>query len=186
MSSFEERQVLQSTKIYDRTGEVLLYDLHQDVRRTLIPFDEMPESIKEATIAIEDDQFYNHNGIDIRAIFRAAITNLQDGDLLGGQGGSTITQQVIKNSVLTRERALSRKVKEAILSIKLERVMTKDQILEAYLNESPYGGTIYGIEEASQAFFAKSARELSIAEAAYLAAILKLQPDSPTETTVIS
>ena len=88
-----------------------MYDLHQDVRRTLIPFDEMPESIKEATIAIEDDQFYNHNGIDIRAIFRAAITNLQDGDLLGGQGGSTITQQVIKNSVLTRERAFESKSK---------------------------------------------------------------------------
>lgn len=176
LSSFEERRILQSTKIYDRTGEVLLYDLHQDVRRTVIPFEEMPESIKEATIAIEDDQFYSHIGIDIKAIFRAAITNLQNGGLLEGQGGSTITQQVIKNSVLQREKRLSRKVKEAILAIKLERVMSKDDILEVYLNESPYGGTIYGIEEASQAFFGKSARELTVAESAYLAAI----PQAPT------
>ena len=177
LSSFDERRILQSTKIYDRTGEVLLYDLHQDVRRTVIPFDEMPESIKEATIAIEDDQFYSHIGIDIAAIFRSALINIQNsGDPFSGVGGSTITQQVIKNSVLQREKRLSRKVKEAILAIKLERVMTKDQILEVYLNESPYGGTIYGIEEASQAFFGKSARELTIAESAYLAAI----PQAPT------
>lgn len=176
LSSFDERRILQSTKIYDRTGEIMLYDLHQDVRRTVIPFNEMPESIKEATIAIEDDQFYNHMGIDVKAILRAAVSNVMDGGLLNGQGGSTITQQVIKNSVLQREKRLSRKVKEAILAIKLERVMTKDQILEVYLNESPYGGTIYGIEEASQAFFNKSARDLTIGESAYLAAI----PQAPT------
>jgi 1A family penicillin-binding protein len=174
LSSFDERRILQSTKIYDRTGEVMLYDLHQDVRRTAIPFAEMPESIKEATVAIEDDQFYNHFGVDIMAIVRAAIANLQEGGV--AQGGSTITQQVIKNSILERDQTLTRKVKEAILSIKLEQVMSKDEILEVYLNESPYGGTIYGIEEASQAFFGKSARELTNAEAAYLAAI----PQAPT------
>lgn len=176
LSAFEERRVLQSTKIYDRTGETVLYDLNQDVRRTIVPFEEMSRNIKNATVAIEDDQFYNHMGIDIRAIFRAAISNFQQGDLLGGQGGSTITQQVIKNSVLDRDKKLSRKVKEAILSIKLERVMEKDEILEVYLNESPYGGTIYGIEEASQAFFDKSASELTLPEAAYLAAL----PQAPT------
>ncbi|MCA9363323.1 penicillin-binding protein [Candidatus Kaiserbacteria bacterium] len=176
LSSFDERRVLQSTKIFDRTGEVLLYDLHQDVRRTIIPFEEMSRHIKNATVAIEDDQFYNHIGIDIRAIIRAAVTNFTQGDLLGGQGGSTITQQVIKNSVLDREKKLTRKVKEAILSIKLERVLEKDEILEIYLNESPYGGTIYGIEEASRAFFNKSAGDLTLAEAAYLAAI----PQAPT------
>lgn len=174
LSSFEERRILQSTKIYDRTGEVMLYDLHQDVRRTAIPFAEMPESIKEATIAIEDDQFYNHIGVDIRAILRAAIANLQEGGV--AQGGSTITQQVIKNSILERDQTLTRKVKEAILAIKLERTLSKDEILEVYLNESPYGGTIYGIEEAAQAFFGKSARDLTNAEAAYLAAI----PQAPT------
>ena len=132
--------------------------------------------MKNATVAIEDDQFYNHIGIDVKAIIRAAVSNFQEGDLLGGQGGSTITQQVIKNAVLDRDKKLSRKVKEAILSIKLEQIMEKDEILEVYLNEAPYGGTIYGVEEASQAFFGKKASELSLPEAAYLAAI----PQAPT------
>jgi len=176
LSAFDERRVLQSTKIYDRTGEVLLYDLHQDVKRTIIPLEDMSRHIKNATVAIEDDQFYNHFGIDLLAIVRAAVSNFQDGDLLGGQGGSTITQQVIKNSVLERDKKLSRKVKEAILSIKLERVLTKEEILEVYLNESPYGGTIYGVEEASQSFFGKKASDLTLPEAAYLAAL----PQAPS------
>ena len=176
LSAFDERRVLQSTKIFDRTGEILLYDLHQDVKRTIIPLEDMSRHVKNATIAIEDDQFYNHPGIDVRAIIRAAVSNFQDGDLLGGQGGSTITQQVIKNSVLQRDKKLSRKAKEAILSIKLERVLSKDEILEVYLNESPYGGTIYGVEEAAQSFFGKNAGDLTLAEAAYLAAL----PQAPT------
>ena len=176
LSTFEERRILQSTKIYDRTGEILLYDLHQDVRRTIVPFEDISRHVKNATVAIEDDQFYNHIGIDVKAIIRAAVSNLQAGDLLGGQGGSTITQQVIKNSVLQREKTLTRKVKEAILSIKLERLLSKEEILGIYLNESPYGGTIYGVEEAAQAFFGKSARDVSLAEAAYIAAL----PQSPT------
>jgi len=174
LSAFEERRVLQSTKIYDRTGEVLLYDLHQDVKRTSIPLEEMSRHVRNATIAIEDDQFYSHFGIDIRAIMRAAVSNVQQGGV--SQGGSTITQQVIKNSVLDRDQTLTRKAKEAILSIKLERVLTKDEILETYLNESPYGGTIYGVEEASQSFFGKKASELTLAEAAYIAAL----PQAPT------
>jgi 1A family penicillin-binding protein len=176
LSTFDDRRVLQSTKIYDRTGEVMLYDLNQDVRRTIVPFEEMSRHIKNATVAIEDDQFYDHIGIDIKAIIRAAVTNFQQGDLLGGQGGSTITQQVIKNSILDRDKKLSRKAKEAILSIKLERILEKDEILAIYLNESPYGGTIYGIEEASRSFFNKSASELSLPEASYLAAL----PQAPT------
>ncbi len=174
LSAFEERRVLQSTKIYDRTGEVLLYDLHEDVKRTSVPLEEMSRHVKNATIAIEDDQFYNHFGIDVRAIIRAILANFREGGV--AQGGSTITQQVIKNSVLDREQTLSRKAKEAILSIKLERVLSKDEILEVYLNESPYGGTIYGIEEAAQSFFGKKANELSLAESAYLAAL----PQAPT------
>lgn len=176
LSSFEDRRILQSTKIYDRTGEILLYDLHQDVKRTIVPYENISRYIKNATIAIEDERFYSHPGIDIKAIVRAAVVNLSDGDLLGGQGGSTITQQVIKNSVLQREKKLARKVKEAILSIKLERVLSKDEILSIYLNESPYGGTIYGVEEASQSFFGKSAADVTLAEAAYLAAL----PQAPT------
>lgn len=174
LSAFDERRVLQSTKIYDRTGKVLLYDLHEDVRRTSIPLEDMSRHIKNATVAIEDDQFFNHIGIDFRAIVRAAIANVQSDGI--SQGGSTITQQVIKNSVLDRDQTLARKAKEAILSIKLERQLTKDDILEVYLNESPYGGTIYGIEEAAQSFFEKSASELTLAEAAYLAAL----PQAPT------
>lgn len=176
LSAFEQRRIQQSTKIYDKTGEVLLYDLHQDVRRTIVPYEDISYHIKNATVAIEDDQFYKHYGIDPLAIFRAAFANFSSGDILGGQGGSTITQQVIKNSILEREKRLTRKIKEAILAIKIERVLTKDQILSHYLNESPYGGTIYGVEEASQAFFGKSASDITLPEAAYLAAL----PQAPT------
>jgi 1A family penicillin-binding protein len=176
LSAFEERRVLQSTKIYDRTGEIVLYDLGQDVRRTIVPFNEISHYLKNASIAIEDDEFYNHHGIRPRAILRAGLANFSQGDLLGGQGGSTITQQVIKNSVLQSEKTLTRKIKEAILAIKIERVLTKDEILSIYLNESPYGGTIYGVEEAAQAFFAKKASEVTLGEAAYLAAL----PQAPS------
>ncbi len=172
--SIEQRRVEQSTKLYDRTGEILLFDLHEDVKRTVIPLEEMSPHIKHATIAIEDDNFYNHFGIEPTAIVRAVIANLRSGEL--AQGGSTITQQVVKNTLLEREKTISRKFKEWILALKLERERTKDQILEMYLNESPYGGNKYGVEEASQAFFDKPASELTVAEAAYLAAL----PQAPT------
>lgn len=176
LATFEERQVQQSTKIYDRTGEILLYDLHQDVRRTNIEFSEISRHIKNATLAIEDANFYNHPGISISGIVRAAVVNLRGGDLLGGQGGSTVTQQVIKNALLEPDKRLTRKVKEAILALKLERRLEKDEILTYYLNESPYGGTIYGVEEAAQSFFGRSASNVSLAQAAYLAAL----PQAPT------
>lgn len=174
LSSFSDRRVLQSTKIYDRTGQILLYDLHQDVKRTVVPYDHISRYLKNATIAIEDERFYNHPGVDIRGIARAAWSNLVSGG--SGQGGSTITQQVIKNSVLARDKTLTRKIKEAILSLKLERVLSKDEILGIYLNESPYGGTIYGVEEASQAYFGKAAADIDLAQAAYIAAL----PQAPT------
>jgi len=177
LSAFEQRRIQQSTKIYDRTGEVLLYDLHQDVRRTIVPFEEISYHMKNATVAIEDDQFYKHYGIDPLAIVRSMINNVRSGGgPFDGAGGSTITQQVIKNSLLEQEKHLTRKIKEAILAIKIERVLSKEEILNHYLNESPYGGTIYGVEEASQAFFAKSASDLTLPEAAYLAAL----PQAPT------
>lgn len=176
LSSFDQRRVLQSTKIYDRTGEVLLYDFHQDVRRTIVPYENISRHIKNATVAIEDDTFFQHFGIRPLAILRAALANLAGGDLLGGQGGSTITQQVIKNSVLVQEKTLTRKVKEWILALKIEQQLSKEEILSHYLNESPYGGTLYGVEEASQAFFAKSAADVTLAEAAYIAAL----PQAPT------
>lgn len=165
---FDERIVTESTKIYDRTGEILLYDVYRDVKRTRVPFEEISPEIKRATIAIEDDKFYSHKGVRPTAILRAAITGIG--------GGSTITQQLVKNSLLSQERKFSRKIKEALLAVKLEKVKTKDEILTLYLNEIPYGGNIYGVEEASQAFFKKSAKDVTLAEAVYLAAI----PKAPT------
>lgn len=174
LSSFEERRVQQSTKIYDRTGEVLLYDLHQDVKRTIVPYEDISRHIKNATVAIEDDSFFEHSGVRPLAILRAAIANFLGGELLSGQGGSTITQQVIKNSILVREKTISRKIKEMILAFRLEQVLTKEEILGHYLNESPYGGTIYGVEEASLSFFGKRAADVTLAEAAYLASLPQL------------
>jgi len=173
-SLFETRKVAQSTKIYDRTGKILLYDVHKDVRRTIVPFDHISPFIKNATVAIEDEQFYQHNGIKPQAILRATWVNFKSGGF--SQGGSTITQQVIKNALLSREKTVTRKIKEWILAIKLERSMNKEEILGLYLNEAPYGGNIYGVEEASMSFFRHPASELTLGEAAYLAAL----PQSPT------
>jgi len=176
LSTFEDRRILQSTKIFDRTGEILLYDLHQDVRRTIVPYEDISRHIKNATVAIEDDTFFEHWGVRPLAILRAAITNLLGGDLLGGQGGSTITQQVIKNALLEQEKTITRKIKEAILAIRLDQQLSKEEILAHYLNESPYGGTIYGVEEASWSFFGKPSSDVTLGEAAYIAAL----PQAPT------
>lgn len=174
LESFNNRQIIESTKIYDKTGEILLYDVNQNIQRTVIPFDEISQYVKNATIAIEDKEFYSHNGIKPRSILRAVFANTTS---LGyAQGGSTITQQVIKNALFTSEKLISRKIKEWVLAIKLEKVLSKDEILSNYLNEIPYGGTIYGVEEASQTFFGKSARDVTLPEAAYLAAL----PQAPT------
>ncbi len=176
LESFEERKVTQSTKIYDKTGEVLLYDVFQNVKRTIVPFDQISRHVKNATIAIEDAEFYEHSGIKPTAILRAVFTNIVNREVLSGQGGSTITQQVVKNSLLTNEKLLSRKLKEWVLALKIERIMDKDAILNFYLNEIPYGGSIYGIEEASNAYFGKKASDIRLVEAAYLAAL----PQAPT------
>ncbi|MBX4211145.1 transglycosylase domain-containing protein [Candidatus Parcubacteria bacterium] len=148
LQSFEDRKVSQSTKIYDRTGEILLYDVHSNIKRTVVPFGDISRNVKNATVAIEDAEFYQHSGIKVTSIFRAVIANLTSQKL--SQGGSTITQQVIKNALLTNEKTISRKLKEWVLALKLEKVMNKDEILDIYLNEMPYGGNIYGVEEASQ------------------------------------
>lgn len=172
--SFEDRKVVSSTKIYDRTGEILLYDIHQDIRRTNIPFEKMNVNIKNATVAIEDSEFYNHSGIRITSTIRAVLSNLFRVGI--GGGGSTITQQLVKNTLLTPQKSIIRKIKEWVLAIKIDRSMPKEKILEYYLNENPYGGNVYGIEEASKTYFNKSALDLTLAEAAYLASI----PQSPT------
>ncbi|MFA6397868.1 MAG: PBP1A family penicillin-binding protein [Candidatus Paceibacterota bacterium] len=172
--SFENRKITSSTKIFDKTGEVLLYDLNQETKKTIIPFSEMGISIKNATVAIEDAEFYQHKGVRITSIIRAFIANILSGHL--SQGGSTITQQVVKNSLLTQEKTISRKIKEWILAMKIERVVNKEDILALYLNETPYGGAVYGIKEASRVFFNKEPLDLTLAESAYLAAI----PKAPT------
>lgn len=176
LGNFEERQVVQSTKIYDRTGEIVLFDVFKDIKRTVVQLENISPNLINATIAVEDKDFYKHNGIQISSILRAVAKNLSDGNLLGGQGGSTITQQVIKNALLTREKKISRKIKEWVLAPRLESVLSKDEILEVYLNEIPYGGSVYGIQEASLRFFGKNATDLSVAESAYLAAL----PQAPT------
>ncbi|HBB44124.1 MAG TPA: hypothetical protein DCZ83_01900 [Candidatus Yonathbacteria bacterium] len=167
---FHERKVAQSTKIYDRTGEVLLYDVHQEVKRTVVPFEDISLWAKNASIAIEDTEFYNHSGISVRGISRAILYGGTRG------GGSTITQQVVKKTLLTDEKLITRKLKEIILAFRLEQAFSKDEILALYLNEIPYGGSIYGIGEASMTFFGKRAIDLTLAQSAYLAAI----PNAPT------
>ncbi|MBX4181456.1 transglycosylase domain-containing protein [Candidatus Parcubacteria bacterium] len=171
LESIEERRIDSSTKIYDRTGEILLYDMSQDVRREQITLDKISPYVKSATIAIEDKDFYKHHGFVLSSFLRAVWANVTS--LSFSQGGSTITQQVVKNSILTKDKTPTRKLKELILALKLEKVLTKEEILSLYLNEIPYGGTIYGVEEASHAFFGKSASDLTLAESAYLASLPK-------------
>lgn len=174
LDAFAQRKVVQSTKIYDRTGEVLLYDIHNNIRRTVVPFDTISQNIKNATLAIEDDTFYSHHGIRPLAIVRAFFANIISGSF--SQGGSTITQQVVKKTLLTDDKFITRKIKEAILALKLERTLSKDEIFSLYLNENPYGGSIYGVEEASQSYFGKKSSDVTLAEAAYLAAL----PQAPS------
>lgn len=174
IESVEERRVVESTKIYDRTGKILLYDTGGNVRRSTVPLEEISRHVKNATISIEDKQFYQHNGVRPTALVRAVLANIMA--LSWSQGGSTITQQVVKNSILTNNKDVSRKLKELVLAVKLEQMISKDEILSMYLNEIPYGGNIYGVEEASEAFFGKKSSDLTITEAAYLAAI----PKAPT------
>lgn len=168
------REVSQSTKIYDRTGTVLLYEISGGEQRTVVPFDQIPQSLKDATIAIEDQNFYNEPAFDWLAILRALATDALHGKIV--QGGSTITQQLAKNAFLNPDRTVIRKAKELILAIELDRHYSKDQILGLYLNEVPYGATIYGVEAASEGYFGKPVTQLNIAESAILASIPRNPP----------
>lgn len=168
-SNLSNRDIIQSTKIYDRTGEILLYEVHGEEKRTVIKLDGIPDYVKNATIAIEDKDFYNHGGISIWGLLRGIVWQAVQGKKI--QGGSTLSQQFIKNALLSSERTITRKIKEAILAIELERRYSKDEILEMYLNEIPYGGNAYGIEAAAETYFNKQAKDLTLAEAAILAAI---------------
>lgn len=160
----------QTTRFYDRTGQKLLYEVYGDKNRTVIDLNDMNDNIKHATIAIEDKDFYKHGAFSSFGILRAAINNVfKKSDNI--QGGSTITQQYVKNALLSPERTFTRKIKELILSIQIEQLYSKDDILELYLNEIPYGTLAYGVQAASKTYFSKPAKDLTIDEAAMLAAL---------------
>ncbi len=162
-----------STHIYDRKGR-LLYEIYRDQNRTPIKLSDLPDFIPHATVAIEDKDFYRHNGIaPISGIFRAVRDAVLTGSM---QGGSTLTQQLVKGTLLTSERTVQRKLKEMVLAIQTERTFNKDQILELYLNQIPYGGSAYGIEEASKKYFDKHAKDLTLDEAALLVGL----PQAPS------
>lgn len=162
-----------STHIYSRSGK-LLYEIFREQNRTPVKLDNLPPYVKWATIAIEDKDFYRHQGVSvIGGMLRAAKETLFQNKL---QGGSTITQQLVKSALLTPERTVERKIKEVVLALIVERSYNKNQILEMYLNQVPYGGTAWGIEEASRMYFGKSARELKLPEAALLAGL----PQAPS------
>lgn len=169
-----DRSVAQSTKIFDRTGEHLLFEVHGAENRTVIKLEDIPEYMKWSTILVEDKKFYEHQGFDLKGIARAVILDVLT--LSKSQGGSTLTQQLIKNALLTNEKAVSRKIKELVLAYQIERKFSKDQILQMYFNEIPYGSVAYGIQSASQYYFKKNAKDLTIAEGAVLAAL----PKAPT------
>lgn len=172
--NLDKHPLKETTTIYDRTGKTILYQIHGEENRRVIPHDAMPETVRFATVAAEDAHFYSHPGIDVIAILRAGIANLQKGGI--DQGASTITQQLARALFLTREKTWVRKAREAILAIKIERQLSKEEILDLYLNAVPYGSNAYGIEAAAQTFFGKSTSELTLDESAILAAL----PNAPS------
>lgn len=162
-----------TTKFYDRTGTVLLYELYKDQQLTFVKPDQINKNMKNATVAIEDKDFYRHGGFDIRGIIRSVVNNASGG---GKQGASTITQQLARNVILednTRSglAGYTRKLKEIILSIELERTYSKDEILNFYLNSIGYGGTAYGVESAAKRYFGVNAKDLTVEQSAYIASI---------------
>jgi 1A family penicillin-binding protein len=168
---FTERQFVQSTKIYDRTGQVVLYDIYGEERREIVSLEEIPEYLKEAVITAEDSDFYNHFGIDIKGIFRSILINLKIAKPV--YGGSTIPQQLIRSTFFSLEKTAERKIREIVLALELDRRYSKEQILGWYLNQVPFGQNAYGVEEASQTYFGKSVSKVSLAEATVLASLIQ-------------
>lgn len=168
--NFTEKQFFQSTRIYDRTGKILLYDIYGEEKREIVTFDKISQNLKNAVLVSEDDGFYSHGGIDLKSLVRAVLVDLRFQSK--SQGASTITQQLIRSSFLTGQKTISRKIREAVLAIELERRYSKDQIFNWYLNQIPFGENAYGVESASQTYFNKSSSDLSLAEAATLTALI--------------
>ncbi len=170
----QDRYPVESSQILDRNGKIL-YDVHGEQKRTVVKSDEIPDIVKQATVSAEDKHFYSHMGIDIKGITRAAFNNIT-GKYGYTSGGSTITQQYVKNALLSPKKTIDRKIKELILSLEIEAMYSKDEILTMYLNEIPYGSNAYGIEAASETYYEKPAKDLTLDEAATLAAL----PQAPT------
>lgn len=168
-----ERDVAESSKLYSRDG-TLLYEFHGEFNRTSVPLNRISPFVKNATIAIEDKDFYKHGAVSMTGMVRALVANYKKGGTV--QGGSTITQQFVKNALLDRQKSYARKIREVLLAYKVESHFSKDEILELYLNEIPYGRNAYGVEAASQSYFGKSANELTLQESAFLAAL----PQAPS------
>ena len=162
----------ESSQIMDRNGK-LLYEIYTDKNRTSVSLDKIPDKMIKATLAIEDNNFYKHTGFDLKGIIRGLYRTVFQKRL---QGGSTLTQQLVKNALLSPERTWERKIKEAVLTIITETLYSKDQILEMYFNQTPYGGTMWGVESAAKGIFNKDVKDLSLAEAALIAGL----PGSPT------
>jgi 1A family penicillin-binding protein len=174
MQELTKRKIAQTSVIYDSSGKHVLYEIHGEENRKILAQDEIPDMIRVATVVAEDKSFYSHPGIDPIATARALEVDIRYRDMI--QGGSTITQQLARNAFLDRQKTISRKFIEAILALKIERSYTKSQILDLYLNEVPYGSNAYGIGSASEVFFRKEAKNLTLDEAALLAAL----PKAPT------
>lgn len=169
VSVLSEWHPYESTRIYDRNG-TLIANIHGDEDRVVVPLKDISPNIQRAVMAIEDNRFYEHNGVDVRGTLRAASANFRGDDV---QGGSTLTQQLVKNLFLSPERALTRKLAEALLAMRVERHYDKNKILEMYLNQVYWGNQSYGIEKAARRYFKKAARDLTIGESALLAGLLK-------------
>jgi len=168
----ESGEYPESSQIMDRNGK-MLYEIYADKNRTSVVLSEVPDKMIKATLAIEDNNFYKHVGFDIRGIIRGLYRTIFERRL---QGGSTITQQLVKNALLTPERTWERKIKEAFLTVITEIMYSKDEILEMYFNQTPYGGTMWGVESAAKGIFGKKVKDLNLAEVALIAGL----PGSPT------
>lgn len=162
-----------STQILDREGKVVLFDVYEEENRKFTPIEEIPDDLKKATVAIEDKDFYKHQGFDVLGMVRGMSRLFTRGR---AQGGSTLTQQLVKNVLLTSDRSISRKLKELVLAVQIERKFSKDEILQMYLNEAPYGGTAWGISAAAQQYFAKEPKDLDLTESIILAGM----PQAPS------
>jgi len=183
---FAEKPIILSTRIYDRTGEILLHEIYGDEKRIVVSLDEVPTHLIYAILAAEDNRFFEHFGLDVKGITRAAWTNFRTGRIV--QGGSTLTQQLARTAFLTREESLERKIREIVLTLDIERRYSKNQILELYLNHVPLG-IAHGVGEASQVFFNKPVSNLSLTESAILATLIRspsrLSPFGPNKEELL-